>query len=175
MQLNEVSISSQEKTEPFYSLATTDFESYGIPAPEKGFRGGTNDDVLLYFDNAEQMEKYIEQLHALRNLQNALEPKTVKLKKIIDSIGYALPLIRLKEVFLVKKFREVDSNISYVFKNDTLIISDTPYSQYRIIELEHKFFLESQLDNAPLLITEENGVYLLTDANNRIRASLREE
>jgi len=176
MQYIEVSVSSHE-TQPCYSLATTDFSAHNIPEPPKGFKGGSQDDVLIYFENAREMEDYIEQLDALCNHKNPLECNTVKLKKIIDTIGLQLPLERMKEVFKENKFVEIQSGLPYRFVGTTLNVSNTPHSQYKITENQGEFFLVSGLDSEPLkiFIDSNTGIIIFRRNNGKVVINLRPE
>ncbi|NOW94005.1 hypothetical protein [Mucilaginibacter sp. SG564] len=179
MSLIEVSVPSRASGDQLecYSVATTDFDSYEIPKPVSGFRGGTNDDVLIYFEDLEEMTDYISKLGFERNVSNSTECRTLKLQRIIASIGLVSPLEEMKATFFGKSFIETNSNHSYRFTNDTLNIDGNPSSKYRIIKKDDGFYLESELDNVPLFIDNIDlyEIKLINKDNGKIRANLRPE
>jgi len=160
-----------------YSLSTTDFESYKIPLPPTGYKGGQSSDVLIYFKDLKEMEDYTSQIGVERNLSNSIECRTQKIQRIIDSIGLKHPLETMKERFYNKKFIDLNSGIPYRFIGSSLNISNKPHSEYSILENDGVFFMKSQLENSPVKIILDANTNVITLINDRdkVIANLQQE
>jgi len=165
-----------------FSLDTTDFQMLNLPTPN--FKGGPNYDVILIFNDENEIAHYSEELlisKIIKPLENVDLLKNKKIDRIQKSIELYFEHQKLKEYFKDKSFLETQSGFTYSFKHEnTLQISNSVANrfEYSIILKDDVVYLSVPFDTELLEIQrrmDHSTIDLITQFSRKLKLNLLEK